>query len=77
MTKLAKTQDVSDKVYDEATRVFTEDQYRVVAWAITVIDAFNRLGATSREPLPNPSKVDATANSADYGVERQRNGQWR
>jgi len=36
----------------EATRVFTEDQYRVVAGAITVINAFNRLGVTSRKPLP-------------------------
>jgi len=58
MTKLAETQDVSDEVYDEATRVFTEDQYRVVAWTITVINAFNHLGVTSRKPLPYPSKVD-------------------
>jgi AhpD family alkylhydroperoxidase len=52
MTRLAETQDVSDEVYQEATRVFTEEQYRVVAWAITVINAFNRLGVTSRKPLP-------------------------
>jgi hypothetical protein len=52
MTRLAETQDVSDEVYEEATRVFIEDQYRVVAWAITVINAFNRLGVTSRKPLP-------------------------
>jgi hypothetical protein len=32
--------------------VFTEDQYRAVAWAITVVNAFNRLGVTSRKPLP-------------------------
>jgi hypothetical protein len=30
----------------------TEEQYRVVAWAMTVINAFNRLGVTSRKPLP-------------------------
>lgn len=52
MTRLAETQDVSDEVYEQATSIFTEDQYRVVAWAITVINAFNRLGVTSRKPLP-------------------------
>ena len=52
MTRLAETQDVSDEVYKQATSVFTEDQYRIVAWAITVINAFNRLGVTSRKPLP-------------------------
>ena len=31
MTRLAENQDVSDQVYEEATRVFTEEQYRVVA----------------------------------------------
>jgi hypothetical protein len=29
-----------------AARVFTEEQYQVVAWAITVINAFNRIGVT-------------------------------
>ena len=53
MTRLPETQDIPDQVYDEAIRVFTEDQYRVVAWAITVINAFNRLGVTSRKaPAP-------------------------
>jgi AhpD family alkylhydroperoxidase len=52
MTMLSETQDVPDEVYDQATSAFTEDQYRAVAWAITVINAFNRLGVTSRTPLP-------------------------
>jgi AhpD family alkylhydroperoxidase len=52
MTRLCVTQDVPDQVYEQAVSVFTEDQYRVVAWAITVINAFNRLGVTSRKPLP-------------------------
>lgn len=52
MTRLAEAQDVSDGVYEEATRVFTQEQFRVVAWAITVINAFNLLGVTSRKPLP-------------------------
>jgi hypothetical protein len=30
----------------------TEEQYRVVAWAITVINAFSRRGVTSRKPPP-------------------------
>ncbi|MGD0244600.1 MAG: carboxymuconolactone decarboxylase family protein [Streptosporangiaceae bacterium] len=52
MTRLPETQDVPDEVYEQATAVFTEDQYRAVAWAITVINAFNRLAVTSRKPLP-------------------------
>jgi AhpD family alkylhydroperoxidase len=52
MTRLSETQDVPDEVYEQATAVFTESQYRAVAWAITVINAFNRLGVTSRKPLP-------------------------
>jgi len=52
MTRLPETQDVSDEVYAQATAVFTEDQYRAVAWAITVINAFNRLSVTSRRSLP-------------------------
>ena len=50
--RLAETQDVPGEVYAQATAVFTEDQYRAVAWAITVINAFNRLGVTSRLKLP-------------------------
>lgn len=52
MTRLPAHQDVPDDVYAEATRVFTEQQYAVIAWAATVINAFNRLGVTSRKPLP-------------------------
>jgi len=52
MTRLPQHQDVPDDVYAEATRVFTEEQYVAVAWAATVINAFNRLGVTSHKPLP-------------------------
>jgi alkylhydroperoxidase family enzyme len=52
MTRLSETQDVPDEVYDRAVSVFTEDQYRAVAWTITAINAFNRLGVTSRWKLP-------------------------
>jgi AhpD family alkylhydroperoxidase len=52
MTRLSETQDVPDEVYEQAVSVFSEDQYRAVAWTITVINAFNRLGVTSRWKLP-------------------------
>ena len=52
MTRLSETRDVPDEVYEQAVSVFTEDQYRAVAWAITVINAFNRVGVASRwKPL--------------------------
>src|SRR6202050_3796731 len=44
MTLLPLAHDVPDEVYAQATAVFTEDQYRAVAWAVTVINAFHRLG---------------------------------
>lgn len=53
MTRLPESQDVPDEVYAKAASVFTEDQYRAVAWAITVINTFNRLCVTSRKPI-NP-----------------------
>jgi AhpD family alkylhydroperoxidase len=52
MTRLSETQDVPDEVYERAVSVFTEDQYHAVAWTITVINAFNRLGVASRWKLP-------------------------
>lgn len=52
ITRLSHTQDVPDDVYAQAAAVFTEDQYRAVAWAATIINAFNRLNVTSRKPLP-------------------------
>jgi AhpD family alkylhydroperoxidase len=52
MTRLSETQDVPEEVYAQAAGAFTEDQYRAVAWAITVINAFNRLSVTMRNPLP-------------------------
>jgi len=52
MTRLPEHQDVSDEVYTAATKAFTEQQYAVVVWTATVINAFNRLGVTTRKPLP-------------------------
>jgi AhpD family alkylhydroperoxidase len=52
MTRLPVAQEVPDEVYSEVTKVFTPEEYAVIAWAITVINAFNRLCVTSRTPLP-------------------------
>jgi AhpD family alkylhydroperoxidase len=52
VTKIGQTQHVPDDVYGEAVRVFTEQQYAVVLWAATVMNAFNRLNVTSRTPVP-------------------------
>lgn len=52
MTRLPAAQEVPDEIYSEVTKVFTGQEYVVLAWAITVINAFNRLCVTSRTPLP-------------------------
>ncbi|MEV6876445.1 carboxymuconolactone decarboxylase family protein [Amycolatopsis sp. NPDC051128] len=52
MTKLSETQTVPDDVYEEAARVFTEDQYRAVAWEVIAINSWNRMTITSHTPLP-------------------------
>lgn len=57
MTLLPQAQDVPDDVYEQATAIFSEDQYRAVTWAITVINAFNRLAVTSRKPLPAAAEL--------------------
>ena len=51
MTRLSESQDVPDDVYAEAASVFSEAQYRAIAWAVTVMNGFNRLCVTSRKPL--------------------------
>jgi AhpD family alkylhydroperoxidase len=52
ITRLPATQDVPDEVYERALKVFSEDQYRAVAWMILVINNFNRLAVPSRAQLP-------------------------
>ena len=52
MTKLSATQSVPDDVYEQAVKVFTEDQYRAVAWEIIAINSWNRMTITSHTPLP-------------------------
>lgn len=52
MTKLSETQDVPDDVYEQATAALTEEQYTVIGWAVTVMNAFNRLNVTSHTPVP-------------------------
>lgn len=50
ITRLSETADVSDEVYERATKTLTEDQFAAVVWQVTVINAFNRLNVTSRTP---------------------------
>jgi alkylhydroperoxidase family enzyme len=45
-------QGVPDDVYEQAAKVFSDAELTVVAWAATVINAFNRLAVTSHKPLP-------------------------
>ena len=52
MTKLSATQTVPDDVYERAVKVFTEDQYKAVAWEIIAINSWNRMTITSHTPLP-------------------------
>ncbi|WIY02845.1 carboxymuconolactone decarboxylase family protein [Amycolatopsis mongoliensis] len=52
MTRLSATQTVPDDVYEEAARVFTEEQYRAVAWEVIAINSWNRMTITSHTPLP-------------------------
>jgi AhpD family alkylhydroperoxidase len=52
MATLSSNQDVPDEVYARAAKVFSDEQLAIVAWATTVINAFNRLGVFSRLALP-------------------------
>lgn len=48
MTRLPIDQEVPDDVYDRAAEAFTPEQFGVVAWAVTTINALNRLGTLGR-----------------------------
>ncbi len=52
LTRLAETNDVPDDVYERATAVFTEAQYQVVVWMVTVINAYNRVVLPGHPKLP-------------------------
>ncbi|MFC4533867.1 carboxymuconolactone decarboxylase family protein [Sphaerisporangium dianthi] len=39
---------VSDEVYDQAAQHFSEDELAKLIWAVIVINAWNRVGVTSR-----------------------------
>jgi AhpD family alkylhydroperoxidase len=52
MTRLSEHQDVPDDIYNAAADVLTQRQLTVVAWAISVINTFNRFGVAGRTPLP-------------------------
>ena len=41
-----------DEVYEQARKVLSEEQFTVIAWTAAGINLLNRLGVTSRKPLP-------------------------
>jgi hypothetical protein len=43
----------------------TEEQYWVVAWAITVVNAFNRRGVTTASPCPPGTDLDEAQRVAN------------
>ncbi|MCP2261602.1 alkylhydroperoxidase AhpD family core domain-containing protein [Streptoalloteichus tenebrarius] len=52
ITTLSEHREVPDDVYEEATRVFTEEQYVTLVWLASIINTFNRLNVTARRQLP-------------------------
>ncbi len=52
ITNLSSLHEVPDDVYEEATRVFTEEQYRTVVWEAIAINSWNRMCVISHAPLP-------------------------
>lgn len=52
LTRLSENRDLPDDVYERVTSVLDENQYKVVAWMIVVINSFNRLGVPSHSALP-------------------------
>ncbi|MEU3628953.1 alkylhydroperoxidase [Amycolatopsis coloradensis] len=52
ITNVATLHEVPDDVYDEATRVFSEEQYRAIVWEAIAINSWNRMCVTSHAPLP-------------------------
>ncbi|WP_409496410.1 carboxymuconolactone decarboxylase family protein [Amycolatopsis sp. cmx-11-12] len=52
ITNLAALHEVPDDVYEEATRVFTEEQYRTIVWEAIAINSWNRMCVISHAPLP-------------------------
>ncbi|WP_031470400.1 carboxymuconolactone decarboxylase family protein [Sciscionella sediminilitoris] len=52
MTRLSEHAEVPDEVYEQARKVLSEEQFTVIAWTAAGINLLNRLGVTSRKPLP-------------------------
>lgn len=53
ITRLSEHAEISDELYQRVTKVLDEQQFSVIAWAAAEINLFNRLGVTSRKPLPS------------------------
>ncbi|HEY3087429.1 MAG TPA: carboxymuconolactone decarboxylase family protein [Jatrophihabitantaceae bacterium] len=52
MTVLPDVRDVPDDVYQQATAAFTEQQFAAIAWTITAMNAWNRLGVLGHMQPP-------------------------
>ena len=50
LTRIADTQDVSDEVYEEARRHFSEQELAHLAFVVATINAWNRLAISFRTP---------------------------
>lgn len=48
----------TDDVYEHARQAFTDEQFAVIAWAVTAINAGNRMGVLGRMELPGDSDQD-------------------
>ena len=51
VTRLSESRDLPDALYEEATQVFSEEQYVAVMWTIGIINMLNRFGVSSHKPL--------------------------
>ena len=61
-TRLADSPDaVSDEVWEEAARHYSEPQLAALVVAIATINAFNRLNAATRQPTGRVGRPDRRA----------------
>ncbi|WP_027927952.1 carboxymuconolactone decarboxylase family protein [Amycolatopsis benzoatilytica] len=52
MTLISENKDVPEDVYAAAAQVFSEEQYRALAWSVVAINTWNRLMVASHAELP-------------------------
>jgi alkylhydroperoxidase family enzyme len=52
MTVLPGVRDVPDEIYQRASAAFTEQQFAAIAWTITAMNGWNRLGVLGHMQPP-------------------------